>query len=109
MSFSDRVKQAGTPILRAQLEHPFVKGLADGALSVDRFRHYMIQDALYIVEYARAMAWVAPLMPAVEDILAMLDAATESFKIEASLKAHYFVSVRKSTNDRLLASLRETQ
>jgi thiaminase/transcriptional activator TenA len=90
MRFSERLKKNGTPILRAQLDHPFVKGLADGTLPLDRFRYYMIQDALYIADYARAMAWVAPLMPDVQDVLAMLEAARQTFETEEMLKEHYF-------------------
>lgn len=90
MKFSESLKQAADPILKAQFEHPFVKGLADGTLPMNKFRFYMIQDSLYIVDYARAMAWVAPLMPNVKDILAMLDAAKASFQIEAMLKVQYF-------------------
>jgi thiaminase/transcriptional activator TenA len=90
MRFSERLQKAGRPILEAQLEHPFVKGLGAGTLTLDKFRYYMIQDLLYIVDYARAMAWVAPLMPDVKDILAMLDGAKESFETEATLKEEYF-------------------
>jgi len=90
MKFSARLKQIADPILKSQYEHPFVKGLADGTLPLDKFRYYMIQDSLYIVEYARAMGWVAPLLPNVKDILAMLEAAKQSFQIEAMLKEQYF-------------------
>ncbi len=90
MQFSESLKQKADPILRAQFEHPFVQGLGKGTLPLDKFRFYMIQDALYIVDYARAMAWVAPLMPDVKDILAMLDAAKGSFQVEAMLKEQYF-------------------
>ena len=34
-------------------EHPFVKGIADGSLSDERFKHYLIQDTLYLKDYAR--------------------------------------------------------
>ena len=30
-------------------EHDFVLGMADGTLPVDKFRHYMIQDYLFLV------------------------------------------------------------
>ena len=40
----------------AILEHPFVKGLASGELSEDAFRHYVIQDALYLKDFARGLA-----------------------------------------------------
>ena len=38
------------------LTHPFITGLADGTLSDDRFLHYLIQDSLYLREYARVFA-----------------------------------------------------
>lgn len=90
MKFSELVKTKAHPILKSQFEHPFVNGLGDGSLALDKFQYYMIQDSLYIVEYARAMAWVAPLLPDIKNILAMLDAAKESFQIEAMLKEQYF-------------------
>ena len=34
-------------------EHPFVKGIADGTLEQEKFKHYIIQDTLYLKEYAR--------------------------------------------------------
>jgi thiaminase/transcriptional activator TenA len=90
MIFSEKLKKEATPILEYQFRHPFVKGLGDGSLSLDKFKYYMIQDSLYIVEYARAMTWVAPLLPDVKEIVAMLDAAKASFEIEFMLKEQYF-------------------
>jgi len=36
--------------------HPFLQGLADGTLDDRRFLHYLIQDTLYLREYARVFA-----------------------------------------------------
>ena len=38
------------------LAMPFNRELADGTLSAERFRHYMIQDAHYLVAFGRALA-----------------------------------------------------
>ena len=38
------------------LAHPFLMGLTDGTLSEERFRFYVLQDALYLREYARALS-----------------------------------------------------
>jgi thiaminase (transcriptional activator TenA) len=38
------------------LAHPFLQGLTDGTLSEERFRFYVLQDALYLREYARALS-----------------------------------------------------
>lgn len=34
-------------------EHPFVKGIENGTLDKEKFRYYIIQDYLYLVEYAK--------------------------------------------------------
>lgn len=34
-------------------EHLFVKGIADGTLEQEKFKHYIIQDTLYLKDYAR--------------------------------------------------------
>jgi thiaminase/transcriptional activator TenA len=43
----------------AILAHPFLRGLADGSLPPDSFAFYVVQDALYLRDYARALAEVA--------------------------------------------------
>jgi hypothetical protein len=42
--------------MRQALEHPFVRGIADGTLDPDRFRHFLRQDYLFLIEYARVLA-----------------------------------------------------
>ena len=37
-------------------EHPFTNGLADGSLAEAAFRHYLVQDYLFLTEFARAYA-----------------------------------------------------
>ena len=36
--------------------HPFVRGIADGTLNREKFKHYMVQDYLYLLDYARVFA-----------------------------------------------------
>lgn len=90
MEHSALIRAEAGPILEAQLSHPFVTGLGDGSLSLDRFSYYMIQDAIYIVDYARALAWVAPLLPDVRDTMRMLETAKMTFEVESMLKETYF-------------------
>jgi thiaminase/transcriptional activator TenA len=40
----------------AYLWHPFVQGLADGTLPLAAFRRYLVQDYLFLVQFARAQA-----------------------------------------------------
>ncbi|MGW9168882.1 MULTISPECIES: bifunctional hydroxymethylpyrimidine kinase/phosphomethylpyrimidine kinase [Agromyces] len=57
-------------VRRAIDELPFIRGLADGTLPVEPFREYLAQDALYLRDYARALATAAALAP---------DAAAQAF------------------------------
>ena len=43
-------------IRQAILEHPFITGIGDGSLPVDRFKYYVIQDYVYLIDYSRALA-----------------------------------------------------
>jgi thiaminase/transcriptional activator TenA len=58
-SFSGELWGDIAGIYEAILAHPFVTGLADGSLPRESFEFYVIQDALYLRKYARALAAVA--------------------------------------------------
>lgn len=53
---SYRLRDEAAPIWEACINHPFVKGMADGTLAVEKFRYYMLQDYLYLFDYARVFA-----------------------------------------------------
>ncbi len=36
--------------------HPFVVGMGDGTLEKDKFQYYIIQDYLYLLDYAKLYA-----------------------------------------------------
>ncbi|ACZ40823.1 thiaminase II [Sphaerobacter thermophilus] len=54
--FTDELWESITPIYQQILEHPFIKGLTDGSLPAPAFRQYVIQDALYLQDFARSIA-----------------------------------------------------
>jgi thiaminase/transcriptional activator TenA len=56
MSFFERLKTDASAEWRASTEHPFTNGLADGSLAEAAFRHYLVQDYLFLTEFARAYA-----------------------------------------------------
>lgn len=53
---SERLYQAAEPVWKKCLEHPFVIGIGDGTLPVEKFRYFMLQDYLYLFDYARVFA-----------------------------------------------------
>ncbi len=58
-AFSRAARERTAPRWDAVLGHPFLLGLADGSLPEEAFRRYMVQDYLFLVEYARVMALAA--------------------------------------------------
>ena len=55
-SVSYRLHDSAAPIWEACLKHPFVTGIGDGTLAVEKFQHFMLQDYLYLFDYARVFA-----------------------------------------------------
>lgn len=68
MTFFDRLKAATEPEWRAYTEHQFTNAMADGTLSQDAFRHYLVQDYLFLIEFARAYALAVYKAPSVADM-----------------------------------------
>ena len=63
MSFSAELREAAAPVWEAQLDHPFVRGIGDGTLPEDRFRFYVRQDYLFLIDYGRLLALAAARAP----------------------------------------------
>jgi len=55
-SVSRRLHDTAASVWDACLKHPFVAGIGDGTLAVEKFRYFMLQDYLYLFDYARVLA-----------------------------------------------------
>ena len=51
-----RLLAASRTIWEGYLTHPFVQGIADGSLAAEKFRFYLLQDYLYLFDYAKVFA-----------------------------------------------------
>jgi thiaminase/transcriptional activator TenA len=58
-SLFTQLKDACPEDWRAYVEHDFVAQLADGSLPEACFRHYLVQDYLFLIHFARAYALAA--------------------------------------------------
>ncbi|MBK1838237.1 thiaminase II [Azospirillum sp. YIM B02556] len=52
----DRLITGARPDWSAYVDHAFVRGMGDGTLPQDCFRHYLVQDYLFLIHFARAYA-----------------------------------------------------
>lgn len=90
MSFCDAIWEDIAPLRRAILIHPFLGELADGSLPMESFRHYIVQDSLYLAEYARALAIAAAKAPDGAGRLEFSDGAKVAVQVEEALHQSFF-------------------
>ena len=63
MTFADDMERESLPIRQSILAHPFVAGVGAGTLETARFKHYVLQDYVYLIDYSRALALAAAKAP----------------------------------------------
>ena len=56
MRLFERLKAEAAVEWAAYVDHAFVRGLGDGTLPEAAFRHYLVQDYLFLIQFARAYA-----------------------------------------------------
>lgn len=54
---TERLYNAAKDIWADYHTHPFVTGIKDGTLPLEKFKYFMIQDYLYLFEYAKVFAF----------------------------------------------------
>ncbi|MDQ4129971.1 MAG: thiaminase II, partial [Actinomycetota bacterium] len=83
--FSEEARRAADPVWEAQHDHPFIRGIADGSLEPDRFRFYVRQDYLFLIEYARLLALGAARAPDLDTMSRLADLAQAVLRTEMDL------------------------
>lgn len=83
---SERLWEAMEPIFRRILEHPFIAGLADGTLPEEAFRRYLVQDSLFLDDYARALTLAAARAPDTETLRMFAGHASEAIDAEREMQ-----------------------
>lgn len=90
------------------IRHDFVTGIRDGSLPEAAFRHYLIQDYLFLIHFARAYALAAYKSRTLEDIRAA--AAVMSGIVETEMGLHVsYCADWGLTEDEMAAAPEATQ
>jgi thiaminase/transcriptional activator TenA len=87
--FSDELHCAAADLWQAQFEHPFVQGVGDGTIDPDRFRFYIRQDYLYLIEYGRAFALACARAPRLQLMQRFAELAHSTLRTEMELHRAY--------------------
>lgn len=84
-SFCEQAWARNLPLFERTLALPFNLALADGTLPSDVFRHYMVQDAHYLVAFGRALAVAAAKADGAQGVVQFAAAAQEAVEAERAL------------------------
>lgn len=93
-SFSTYLRQtAAADSWDAQYEHPFIKGISDGTLSMPRFRYWVRQDGVFLIEYARLLSLAASRGHDLDTMTRFAALAHHTLKTEMALRRAYAKSI----------------
>jgi thiaminase/transcriptional activator TenA len=84
--------KAISSIYAATLRHPFLTGLTDGTLPKRKFQFYLVQDALYLGVFSRALSVVASKAPKQEWAVALNRDAIEALEVEKAMHGEILTS-----------------
>ncbi len=79
-------------IYGAILEHPFLKGLTSGDLDEAAFRHYVVQDAIYLRSFARGLAILGAKADDDDQMMMFCEHATNAIIVERALHRGFLES-----------------
>ncbi len=89
MSFTQTVIAQTTDLCATIRAMPFNRELAEGSLSPEVFRHYMIQDAHYLEGFARGLALTSARAPDADSVQQLAQSAAGAIAVERQMHAHY--------------------
>jgi thiaminase (transcriptional activator TenA) len=87
--FSDEAWQRTARLRKAIHRLPFNTELAAGSLAPDRFRVYIVQDALYLGRFSRALAIAAAKSPDSDAMQSFAQSALSAVAVEQALHSRY--------------------
>lgn len=90
MNFSEKAWEEIAPIYAAILNHPFIRELTAGTLTKERFKFYMVQDALYLTEFSRVLSLVAARAPDPDTMMQFDESARNVLVVERALHETFF-------------------
>ncbi|MCI0788454.1 MAG: thiaminase II [Chloroflexi bacterium] len=89
MGFIADIERQSQSIRQAILAHPFVTGVGDGTLPVEKFKHYVTQDYAYLIDYSRALALASARAPRLDDMSWFAGLLDETLNVEMALHRRY--------------------
>lgn len=97
MTIADSLWQANQDLALKCLNHPFVKGIAQGDLATEKFAYYVGQDAFFLTAFARAYSIAAAKTSELSDFAVfhgLADGVLEELRLHQGYAAQWKVDLR---------------
>ena len=88
-TFADRVEAKAYPIRKTILSHALVTGVGDGSLDVQKFKYYVQQDYVFLIDYSRVLALASARAPDLETMSWFARLLHETLNTEMELHRTY--------------------
>ena len=85
MKIFERLKADAAPQWADYVDHSFVRQLGTGELPLEAFKHYLVQDYLFLIQFARAYALGIYKSPSVDDMQQSLEGVKAILDVELDL------------------------
>lgn len=95
--FSDRLYRLAQPVWEGLHSHPFVRGIGDGTLEVEKFKFWVRQDYLFLIDYARLLALAVARAPDLPVMRRFGDLVHATLNVEMDLHRSYAAEFGIST------------
>lgn len=98
MRFTQNLIKAAKPIWESMYQHPFIQGIGNGTLPIEKYKYYLCQDYPYLIEYARVLAMgsiKAPNLDTMTRFAWLLD-GTLNFEMELHRKNAQSLGISKT-------------
>ena len=86
---TEQLRQKVDSMWKARHQHPFVRGLGDGTLDPEKFKFWLRQDYVFLIEYARLLALAAARSPELATMIRFARLLRETLETEMSLHRAY--------------------
>jgi len=95
--FTDRLYRLARPVWEAQHSHPLVRGIGDGSLDIEKFKFWVCQDYLFLIDYARLLALAVARAPDLDSMRRFADLVHGTLNVEMNLHQSYAAEFGIST------------
>jgi thiaminase/transcriptional activator TenA len=97
--FSDQLRRRSERIWRAIERHQFLRELHAGTLSMDRFTFFILQDYVYLLDFAQVLCQAGAKAPDLETLQLFAHHALAAVEVERSFHATFGKALGMSRRD----------